>query len=272
MLASFPLTVADALGRVITLEKPPRRIVSLVPSQTELLAYLGLDKEVVGLTRFCVHPPAWKSNKCIVGGTKQVNMTRLRALKPDLILANKEENTQAIVKALDDVAPVCVTDISTVAEALAMIRLIGQLTDRWPQAKILTQTLKASFAGLPAFRPLQAVYLIWQNPYMTIGHDTFIHDVMQRAGLINGFGTHTRYPELTEADLVTARPDVVLLSSEPYPFGEKHRLALEALLPGTPSYLVDGELFSWYGSRLLHTPPYLTRLRTTIDKALSQAR
>ena len=260
MVSADPIT--DARGAAHRLLTPARRIVSLVPSQTELLAALGLDAEVVGLTRFCVHPAGWKQTKTIVGGTKQVDVERIAALRPDFILANREENTRAMVAALDAVAPVYVTEVRDVPGALAMIRAVGRLTGRNPEAKALAAEIEAAFAALPAYPPLRAAYLIWRDPLMTVGRDTFIHAVLARAGLVNVFGDRTRYPEITEADLAAARPDLVLLSSEPYPFTRAHAAGVRTRLPApTRVRLVDGEPFSWYGSRLRETPAYLRRLR-----------
>jgi len=253
--------LVDARGATFTLSCPPRRIVSLVPSQTELLADLGLDEQVVGLTRFCVHPSDWKPRKTIVGGTKQVNVECIRNLEPDLILANLEENTREMVEALDAIAPVYVTDVKTIANALGMIRTVGRMTDRAAKAETLATEINEAFTALPAFAPLRATYLIWQNPTMAVGHDTFIHDVMAQAGLVNVFGDRTRYPEITDEDLVATQPEVLLLSSEPYPFKEKHTTPFRTLLPDAAVHLANGELFSWYGSRLRHTPAYLHRLR-----------
>ncbi|WP_456427383.1 ABC transporter substrate-binding protein [Rhodocaloribacter sp.] len=255
----------DARGRTLSLDAPPRRIVSLVPSQTELLADLGLDEEVAGVTRFCIHPEGWKARKRIVGGTKNVNLERVRALAPDLILANLEENTRADVEALDAFAPVFVTDVRDVPGAAAMIRTVGRLTGRAERAETLAGGIEAGFAALAARPPLRAAYLIWRNPYMSVGRDTFIHDVMRRAGFSNVFADRTRYPEVTPEALVAARPEVVLLSSEPYPFAGKHRDELRAFLPAARIVLVDGELFSWYGSRLRRAPAYLERLRRSLD-------
>jgi ABC-type Fe3+-hydroxamate transport system substrate-binding protein len=267
----YPMTTSltDARGRRIALPAPPQRIVSLVPSQTELLADLGLDDEVVGLTRFCVHPAGWKDRKQIVGGTKNVSLERVRALAPDLILANLEENTRADVEALDALAPVFVTRVETIPEALDMIQTVGILTRRTERAGALVEQLEAGFGRQPSAVPaVRVAYLIWRRPYMTIGRDTFIHAVLAHAGLVNAFEAQRRYPEVTPAELAGASPDVVLLSSEPFPFTEKHVGEVEALLPGTPVLLVDGERLSWYGSRLLRTPPYLAALRTTVDAAL----
>ncbi len=266
----FPLTLEDARGREITLERPPRRIVSLVPSLTELLASLDLDDEVAGLTRFCVRPEAWQDTKMIVGGTKNVNVERVRALTPDLVLANQEENTAADVEALEATAPVYVTDVPDLPAALDMIRAIGRLTGRAERAGVLIAEIDARFAALPAFEPLRAAYLIWRAPYMSVGHDTFIHDVMARAGLVNAFTEETRYPSVTAEEIAEAGPAVLLCSTEPFPFHQKEAFTadLRAALPDVPVEIVDGQLFSWYGPRLLDTPAYLRALRADLAVAL----
>jgi ABC-type Fe3+-hydroxamate transport system substrate-binding protein len=256
-------TVADARGFEIPLNTPPRRIVSLVPSQTELLAHLGLEAEVVGITRFCERPEHWRSEKTIVGGTKQVDLDTVRTLDPDLILANHEENTAEDVAALDEIAPVFVTEVKTVSEALDMIRTVGVLTDTADQTSTLVGKIISRFEALPEFPPLRAAYLIWREPYMTIGGDTFIHDVMQWGDFENVYGDATRYPEVTVEELAERDLDVVLCSSEPFPFHKKDTFTadLREGLPDTPIEIVDGQPFSWYGPRLLNTPSYLTDLR-----------
>lgn len=256
-------TATDARGHSVSLDAPPRRIVSLVPSQTELLARLGLDDEVAGITRFCVRPEGWRSEKTIVGGTKQVDVETVRGLDPDLILANHEENTAEDVAALDEVAPVFVTEVKTVEEALDMIRTVGTLTDTSDQTSTLVGKIISRFEALPDFSPLRAAYLIWREPYMTVGGDTFIHDVMQWGGFENVYGEQRRYPEVTPGVLAENDLEVVLCSSEPFPFHKKDKFTadLEDALPDTPVEIVDGQPFSWYGPRLLDTPAYLRDLR-----------
>ncbi|MEP0546450.1 MAG: helical backbone metal receptor [Rhodothermales bacterium] len=264
----FPLSATDARGRTLTLDAPPRRIVSLVPSQTELLADLGLDAEVVGLTRFCVHPAGWKSAKQIVGGTKNVNVERVAALAPDLVLANLEESVREQVEALDAVTSVFVTDVATVDDALALVRTVGRLVGPSERAEALATEIEQGFAALAARSPLRICYLIWRDPWMTVGGDTFIHDVLRRASLENVFGERARYPEVTADEIAAAEPDVILLSSEPFPFGEAHIAEVERAVPGVPVRLVDGELFSWYGSRMRLMPPYVAGLRSTLARDL----
>ena len=256
-------TVTDARGHDITLDGPPRRLVSLVPSQTELLAHLGLDDAVVGITRFCERPEHWRSEKPIVGGTKEVDIDTVRDLDPDLILANHEENTEEDVAALDDIAPVFVTEVKTVEDALQMIRTVGTLTGTSDRTSTLAGKIISRFESLPAFAPLRAVYLIWREPYMTVGADTFIHDVMDRGGFENVYGDQTRYPEVSIEELAEQDVDVVLCSSEPFPFHQKDKFTadLEEALPDTTVEVVDGQPFSWYGPRLLDTPAYLKALR-----------
>lgn len=262
----MPRSFTDALNRTITLKTPPRRIVSLVPSQTELLAYLDLDERVVGITRFCVRPEAWRTEKTIVGGTKQVNVERVAALEPDLILANREENTPEDVEALSDLAPVYVTDVPTVPDALAMIRAVGTLVDRTDAANHLVDAIQQKFDALEPVPPLRAAYLIWRAPFMTIGHDTIIHDIMTRGGFANVFADQTRYPEVTLDALAAATPDVLLLPDEPFPFPQKESFSADLRdgLSDTTVQFVDGQLFSWYGSRLLETPTYLADLHTRL--------
>ena len=240
---------------------PPKRIVSLVPSQTELLYHLGLEEQTVGITKFCVHPEPWFRQKMRIGGTKSLDIDKIKALQPDLIIANKEENVKEQVESLIDVAPVWVSDISTLAEALAMIGAIGEITGTREKAVAITETINQGFSGLTAGgKGLNTLYLIWKNPWMSVGNDTFIHDLMTRCGLRNCCGNQQRYPELSEQDILLKKPELVLLSSEPFPFKEKHIASLQTLLPDSRIILVDGEMFSWYGSRLMYAAAYLKQL------------
>ena len=256
-------TATDARGCTLSLDTSPTRIVSLVPSQTELLAHLGLDDQVVGLTRFCERPERWRTNKTIVGGTKQVDLDTVRALDPDLILANHEENTADDVAALGDIAPVFVTEVKTVSGALDMIRTVGALTGTSDRTSTLVGRIISRFRALPDFPSLRAVYFIWRDPHMTVGGDTFIHDVMQWGGLQNLYGGQTRYPNVSPHALADQEPDVLLCATEPFPFHEKDAFTAELrdAAPDTPIEIVDGQPFSWYGPRLLDTPKYLRDLR-----------
>jgi ABC-type Fe3+-hydroxamate transport system substrate-binding protein len=276
----------DQLGRTITLDHPghsPLRIVSLVPSQTELLYTLGqesppLSFEVVGITKFCVHPPAWFRTKPRIGGTKDIRPERIAALQPHLIIANKEENVREQIESLATQFPVWVSDIPDLPAALAMIRCLGDIISRPGQAQALADQIQKDFDSLTLIRqlknaspepsPPRAAYLIWRTgkplSYMAAGRDTFIDDMLHRCGLTNVVD-QPRYPVTDPAALAAAGCNLVLLSSEPYPFRDKHREELQAFLPKATIRLVEGEMFSWYCSRLLQSPTYFQHLFTECE-------
>ena len=251
----------DQLGRDVDIPVTPKRIISVVPSQTELLFDLGLNEEVIGITKFCVHPKEWFQTKTRVGGTKQLNLEKIRELQPDLIIANKEENVREQIEALAADFPVWISDVDDLEGALEMISAIGKITGRESKAMSMFNQIREQFKKLDAPKKTRAAYLIWQKPFMTIGGDSFISDMMNRAGFENIFSAQTRYPETTIEEINGLGCEVLMLSSEPYPFNQKHVEELQPLLPNTRIILVDGEMFSWYGSRLLKAPTYFQQLR-----------
>lgn len=253
-------SVTDQLGRTITLQQRPVRIVSTVPSQTELLSDLGLNAEVVGITKFCIHPVEWFNNKIRIGGTKALNLEKIKALQPDLIIANKEENDQEQIELLAREYPVYISDIKTLDDAVKMIQDIGILTGRIQEATQIAHGIRQgmSMLTIPTKRT-RCAYFIWWEPLMSINHDTFIHDMLTRCGFENVFSNETssRYPVINEDALLAAQAELILLPSEPFPFGEKHIAYFRQILPQATIMKVDGEMFSWYGSRLLRAPNYL---------------
>lgn len=255
----------DQTGRAIELTQTPKCIISTVPSQTELLFDLGLDEEVKGITKFCIHPQEWFRSKSKIGGTKQLKIDIIHQLQPDLIIANKEENTKEQIEALANHYPVWISDVNTLDNAYAMIEQIGSVTGKQEKAQSIIHDIKNEFLKLQPLTPhTKAAYLIWKDPYMTVGSDTFIHAIMQSAGFENIFAEYKRYPVVTIADIKERQCEVLFLSTEPYPFQAKHIEELQALLPHKKIVLVDGEVFSWYGSRLLQTPTYLQQLQKEI--------
>lgn len=255
-------TFIDQLGSQISIPFPPKRIISLVPSQSELLSDLGLDDQIVGITKFCVHPESWQKTKTIVGGTKNFRFDVIESLKPDLIIGNKEENYIEGIEKLKSNFPVWMSDIVTLNDAFTMIQQIGELTDTGERATNLLAQIRDSFSSIQKLPPLKTLYLIWQKPWMGAAPGTFIHELMTAAGLVNCLSQHTRYPELDEEKIKALNPDLILLSSEPYPFVQKHVSELGALFPNTKVVLVDGEMFSWYGSRLRNLPEHIPTLRS----------
>jgi ABC-type Fe3+-hydroxamate transport system substrate-binding protein len=257
----------DQMGRrVQLLNWPPRRIISLVPSQTEFLADLGLDEQVVGITKFCLHPTDWFQNKQRVGGTKTLNFQKIEALQPDLILGNKEENEQSQIESLAERYPVWMSDIYTLEDALDMMRRFGALTGKTEKANTIADEIDLGFTQRLSLHTqhLKVAYLIWRKPYMVAAAGTFIDNMLQQAGFENAFKDRERYPEVSAAELARVDPEVILLSSEPYPFSEKHISALQEICPKARIQLVDGEMFSWYGSRLLQVPGYFAALRKEV--------
>jgi len=251
----------DQMQRRVCVDWPPRRIVSLVPSQTELLFDLGLGQAMVGVTDFCTEPPQLPAHCVRIGGTKRFLFDRIAALSPGLIIGNREENYREGIERLAADFPVWMSDIHTLPEALGMIRAVGEISGRAAPAGELADRIDAAFAALPADEPLAAAYLIWRKPWMAAGSHTFIDDMLARAGLRNVFAGRDRYPGVTLEELRAQAPAVVLLSSEPFPFTGEHVAELARALPRTRVLLVDAMPFSWYGSRLLRAPAYLGALR-----------
>ncbi len=245
-------------------EKKYSRVISLVPSQTELLSYLGLDKEVIGITKFCVHPTNWFHEKSRVGGTKNLNIGKIHELSPDLIIANKEENLKEQVEELAEKYDVWVTDVDNLSDALQMIEDVGKLTGTSPAANKLMLQITNSFSELKQSVSLETkirtAYFIWKDPFMVAAGNTFINDMMNCCGLENIFSEQSRYPQITLEQIKEKDCRLLLLSSEPYPFKIKHVKELQDHLPGIRILLTDGEMFSWYGSRLLMAPGYFKSL------------
>ncbi|GGG59216.1 ABC transporter substrate-binding protein [Hymenobacter glacieicola] len=260
---SVPLNVTDQMGRRVAVPFPPQRIVSLVPSQTELLHDLGLGQRVVGVTKFCIHPAQARQRATVIGGTKNFDFAKIAACRPDLIIGNKEENYQEGIEQLAERYPVWMSDITTLADALEMIRRVGLLTGQQRRAEPMAATIASSFASLKVAEPIPVAYFIWRKPYMVAATGTFIDDLLARAGFRNVFSRLSRYPEISAQHVQLAAPHQILLSSEPYPFSEKHKAEFQALCPEAQIRIVDGELFSWYGSRLLQSAAYLQQLTST---------
>lgn len=255
----------DQLARVITFSYPPKRIISLVPSQTELLFELGLNDEIIGITKFCLHPAVQFKVKTKIGGTKKLNIELIRSLKPDLIIGNKEENTKEDIELLQKEFPVWMSDVSTLEDAMVTITQIAELVDRQPEGAYLNFLVKAGFADLQTLALQQGIdkkiaYLIWRKPYMLAGKDTFIDDILTKNGLVNVM-RESRYPEITLQALAELKPELIFLASEPYPFSERHIKELKDVIPDAKIMLIDGEMFSWYGSRLVKAVQYLFQLQ-----------
>jgi len=251
------MEILDQLGRKIELKQSPQRIISLVPSQTELLIDLGLEKNLVGITHYCVHPEYLKEIKTSVGGTKKVNLRKVKALEPDLILANKEENTKEMVQELEKIAPVHVSDVATLEDAYDLMECYGQIFNCEELAVTMIKSIQKKAENLKKLAATSSVkkvaYFIWKDPLMVAGKGTFIDEMLKLNKFENVF-SESRYPTTNSEELKKKNIDICFLSSEPFPFTEEHK-------PGFADFaknveIVDGEYFSWYGSRLLGTMDY----------------
>ncbi len=268
-------TLSDQLGNSFAFETAPKRIVSLVPSLTELLYDLGLEDKIVGITKFCVHPFHFKSTKTIVGGTKQVHFDRILALQPEVIIANKEENTPEIVAQLGGICPVWVTDVVTIDDSLQVISDFGQLFNCRTESQKWIDKIKFAHDDFKAFiidKPeLKAAYFIWKNPYMAAGENNFINEMLKLNRFKNIYDgnprTPGRYPEVIIQKMrIQGDPDVVFLSSEPFPFRDEDAFEIGRFTHHAKVVFVDGEMFSWYGSRLTKSFGYFKSLRERLDE------
>ena len=268
-----PHALVDAIGtRHIAVTAPPR-IVSLVPSITELLCDLGLAASLVGRTGFCIHPRALVRGIPKVGGTKAVDVARIRELAPTHLVVNIDENEKPAVDELARVVPhVIVTHPLAPRDNLALYRLLGGIFDRAGAAESLCAEFERAYertlaacANLPRQNVL---YLIWRKPWMTVSRDTYISRTLALVGWDTLLAdAHARYPEMDLDAAMLADADHVLLSSEPYRFRERDIGVVQKLLPKNARCgvrLIDGEMTSWYGSRAIHGLRGLGRLRASL--------
>ena len=240
------------------------RIVSLVPSITESLFDFGLtEMEVVGRTKFCIHPKTLITKVPVIGGTKNLNLDKIKALKPDLIIANKEENEKLQIEELGKYFEIWLTNIENLQDNQNFLTELGTLLNKQELALNFNEKINVIFDSSKELAPKKVAYLIWKNPYMTVGSDTFIHEIIEKIGFTNLFKDSKRYPEISVNQMKEA--EYVFLSSEPFPFQQKHIDELQKELPDSKIMLVDGEAFSWYGTHLSRCGDYFKTLREIIE-------
>jgi ABC-type Fe3+-hydroxamate transport system substrate-binding protein len=254
------IAIKDQIGTVLKFEKLPERIVCLVPSISKLLIDLGVSENLVGITKFCDQPHNYAIEK--IGGTKNPTINKIKSLKPDLIIANKEENNKSDIELLAEICSCYVSDIKNLEDNYQMIRDLSALCNKLKEGETIIEKINSGFLEVKGENQLNACYLIWKDPYMTIGKDTFIHFIMNYCGIENVYNQYSRYPTIDVADIKSKNPEVILLSSEPFPFKEKHRLELQKYLPEAKILLVDGRDFSWYGSHMISASKNLKELIT----------
>ncbi|WP_096270914.1 ABC transporter substrate-binding protein [Paucisalibacillus globulus] len=253
------LTITDHLGRTVTFSHPPQRIISLVPAITETMYHLDLENTIVGRTRFCKFPQEKVQKAKNIGGTKEIKLDRINQLKPDLIIVEKEENTKEIVETLEKYYPVFVFEVQKEQDVYRMIHDLGRLTDRKNESNQLVREIQHRFDSLPKVNGKSAAYVIWKNPYMVVGKDTYIQSILTKLGYINPFlSLSGRYPVISEEDFQHANLDYIFLATEPYPFREKHKKEFQAIVPQAKTIIMDGEMF-WYGAKMLQAADYFKK-------------
>ncbi|MEN4759897.1 helical backbone metal receptor [Chryseobacterium sp. C39-AII1] len=240
------------------------KVVSLVPSITEALFDLGLtENEVIGRTKFCIHPQEKVKNVAIIGGTKNINIDKIKALQPDIVLANKEENSKEQVEALMDDFKVIVTNVENIEDNYYLLKNLGNIFNKEEKAQLFNLKIYEILNDAKINSNIKVAYLIWKNPYMTVGSDTFIHKILGEIGFENIFKNQKRYPEIQTEDLAEA--DIIMLSSEPFPFKEKHIEELREFYPEKKIMIVDGEAFSWYGTHIAKCESYFKELISEVS-------
>ncbi len=240
------------------------RVISLVPSITETLFDLGLTVEdIVGRTKFCIHPSDWVDKVEIIGGTKNLNINKIKLLNPDLIIANKEENVKEQVEELMQDFKVLVTNVETLEDNYYLLKQLGHIFGKEENAQHFNLKTYEAFDIQKSEKRLKVAYMIWKNPYMTIGGDTFISRILEELGFENLFKNQIRYPEVQLEDLKEA--DFIFLSSEPFPFQEKHIAEIKEVCQNQKIKIVDGEAFSWYGTHLAKCGEYYRKLSDEIN-------
>lgn len=249
----------DQMGNSVQINEPIQAIVSLVPSQTELLFDLGVGHLVKGITKFCVHPANRVHHVIKVGGTKRFRFDVIDKIAPDLIIGNKEENYKEGIDKLKDKYPVWMSDIYSLQDALDMIDQLSKLMSCQHRGRQLISNINHEFSALQKVTKKRVLYFIWNDPYMVASKNTFIDHILTTMGLVN-VAPGDRYPALNATQVKELNPDLMLLSSEPYPFKAKHSEALLSICPNAQIRIVDGEMFSWYGSRLQKAPAYFNSL------------
>lgn len=240
------------------------KVISLVPSITEALFDLGLtENEVIGRTKFCIHPSEKVKNVPIIGGTKNINIEKIIALQPDLILANKEENVKEQVEDLITDFKVVVTNVENVEDNYYLLKTLGKLFNKEEKAQCFNLKIYDVLNEAKINSSIKVAYLIWKNPYMTIGSDTFIDKILREIGFENIFKDRKRYPVIETEDLADA--EIIMLSSEPFPFKEKHIEELKMVYPDKKIMIVDGEAFSWYGTHIAKCANYFKELIAEVE-------
>jgi ABC-type Fe3+-hydroxamate transport system substrate-binding protein len=243
LLQYIRAVIRDVLGNAFTFARPPRRVVSLVPSLTETLFDLGAGQSVVAVTDFCIFPPGLALPRA--GGTKNPRVDEIRGLAPDLVHMNLEENLRHHAEAVALFAPVFVSEPKSVEDVITLIELLGAIHDRRARATELANALRATLASMPR-RAFTFACPIWKNPWMWCGGDTYVSRLVEAAGGANVLADRRRYPQIAIEEVLALGPDIVFLPDEPYLFTRDDADAIRGPRVIGP---FPGHLFTWHGTR-----------------------
>jgi len=251
------MKIKDHLNRTLTFSPVPKRIVSLVPSVTETIADMRLASCLVAVTRFCKYPSDVVIPLPKIGGPKKIEIQKIVDLKPDLVVAVKEENDKEQILNLLEQVPVFVFDINTIEDSLDMLDLLGTIFNKREVSTSWINNIQEKVAHYkPGRLAPKTLYMIWKKPWMVAGKSTFIGSMMQLAGFDNVISG--RYPEIDEKEM--SRAEIILLATEPYPFKASDKAELQAKYPDKEIVIIDGEMFTWYGTHMLQAIDYFEHL------------
>ena len=253
------MILTDDIKRTVNFLSPPATIVSLCPSVTETLCDLGLSEKIIGITDYCIHPKDIVKNINKVGGTKTVSITKVKTLKPEIIFAVKEENSKKTIKILSEIFPCYVFDINSFSDALKMINTLGEIFSKTKNATSLSENIVKAFSKIQVTKQhVDYLYFVWKNPWMVAGNNTYIESLLSKFYLKNIINK-SKYPKI-ELKNISSDPQIIFLPSEPYKFSKTDKMELQKVFPKSKILLVNGEMFSWYGSRMVKAAVYIEKL------------
>ena len=267
------IVLTDDVGREHAFHSSPRRIVSLVPSLTETIALLAGTDKLAGITRYCIHPQEKLRQIPRIGGTKDPNIDQILSADIDLVIANKEENLPQHIEALEKKLPVFITFPRSIQQTIKTVMDLGILTDARDNAEQFSHSCKAILKAIEADSaiapPLKTACMIWKDPWMTVGPDTYVSDVLATLGLQNIFdSSQDRYFKTALEDVIAREPQVILLPDEPYEFGKSDKALIEDFLKAQGAKarveLIDGSSLTWFGSRTLPALGYLRKFKKSL--------
>lgn len=264
------MTFFDDLGNELTFEKTPKRIISLVPSLTETLYDLNLEENILGITKSCTHPVHFKHTKTIIGDVKDVEIEKIKDLQPHIVFCNKGENSLETIKKLQEFTQVYVTVVKTIDDSIRLVEKLGLILNRRVDAKLINHKINLKLEDFTQFIKeydvKKAGYFIGYNPWVAAGDNTFINALLALNKFENIYTNKEDMYPIIEAKKIRLEgdPDFVFFPSHPFAFNDKHIFEMGRFTHHASAVYVDGQMFSWFGSRLIKSFDYFKSLRERI--------